>query len=195
MARNLEKYRVRVLCEDKAQYSFIRGFLTSQGVESDRRISPCRDLPEGTQSGEQFVREHFVNDFREVARGRENVLLVVVQDIDRANRSLDDARNELNGLVQAAGMNGFAATDKLLLVFPKRNIETWFEWLQQTPPRSPISEEEDFKLRHLRAKSGKLGKNVSDLYTKSLTDPSVCENAPGSLADACENFRALSEVM
>ena len=49
MARNLEKYRVRVLCEDKAQYSFIRGFLTSQGVESDRRISPCRDLPEGTK--------------------------------------------------------------------------------------------------------------------------------------------------
>jgi len=195
MARNLEKYRVRVLCEDKAQYSFIRGFLTCQGIESDRRILPCRDLPEGTQSGEQFVREHFVNDFREFARGRENVLLVVVQDIDRANRSPYDARNELNALVQSAGMNGFAETDKLLLVFPKRNIETWFEWLLQTAPRSPISEVEDFKLRNIRAKSSKLGRNASDLYIKSLSDLTACENAPDSLANACENFRALSEVL
>ena len=193
MARNLEKYRVRVLCEDKAQYNFIRGFLKSQGVENDRRISPCHDLPEGTQSGEQFVREHFVNDFREFARGRENVLLVVVQDIDRVKRTPDDARNQLNNLIQAAGMNGFSDSDKLLLVFPKRNIETWFEWLLQSPPRSPISEEEDYKLKHKRSRSGKLGMNASDLYTKSLSDSSACENAPDSLANACERFRALSE--
>jgi hypothetical protein len=195
MARNLEKYRVRVLCEDKAQYSFIRGFLKSQGVESDRRIYPCRNLPEGTQSGEQFVREHFVNDFRDIARGRENVLLVVVQDIDRASKSPDDAKKDLNDLVQAAGMNGISATDKLLLVFPKRNIESWFEWLQQTPSRSPVSEEEDYKLRHMRAKFGKLGKTASDLYTQSLSDSSVCKNAPDSLGYACESFKALSEVL
>ena len=195
MARNLEKYRVRILCEDKAQYSFIRGFLMGQGVENDRRISPCRDLPEGTRSGEQFVREHFANDFREVARGRENVLLVVVQDIDRVNKSLDDARNDLNSLVQAAGMNGFTATDKLLLVFPKRNIETWFEWLLQVPPRSQISESDDYKFKHKRSKSGKLGKNASDLYTMSQSDSSVCENTPDSLVNACESFRALSEVL
>jgi hypothetical protein len=122
-------------------------------------------------------------------------LLVVVQDIDRANKSLDDARNDLNSLVQAAGMNGFTATDKLLLVFPKRNIETWFEWLLQAPPRSPISEGDDYKLKHKRSRSGKLGKNASDLYTKSLSDSSACENAPDSLANACERFRALSEVL
>jgi len=166
-----------------------------QGVESNRRIQSCRDLPEGTQSGEQFVRENFVNDFRKVARGRENVLLVVVQDIDRANRLPEDARNDLNGLVQAAGLSGITATDKLLLVFPKRNMETWFEWLQQTLPRSPVSEKEDYKLRQMRAESGKLGKNASDIYTEGLSNPLVCENAPESLSYACESFRALSEVL
>jgi hypothetical protein len=195
MARNLDKYRVRVLCEDKAQFDFVRGFLKNQGVEGHNRILSCRDLPEGMQSGEQFVRDNFVNDFRIYAGGRENVLLVVVQDIDRANKSPDEAKSDMNKLVKDAGMAGIDASEKLLLLFPKRNLETWFEWLQKSPPRSLVSEDEDYKLRNKRSKSGKLGKSASDLYTKSLSDPSVCENAPDSLANACESFRALCEVL
>ena len=195
MARNLEKYRVRVLCEDRAQYEFIRGFLTDQGIKNNRRISPSHSLPEGTQSGEQFVREHFTADFRTYARRRENILLVVVQDIDRADKSVDDAKNEFSRLVHDAGMRGFAAADKLLFVFPKRNIETWFEWLQQTPPKGIISEDGDFKQKHKQSPSGRLGRNASELYTKNIGDTTVCENAPSSLIAACENYKALCEVL
>ena len=77
MARNLEKYRVRILCEDKKHYDFMRGFLIEQGIKNTRKFDDIK-IPEGTQSGEQYVREHFVGEYRKYARARENKILVVV---------------------------------------------------------------------------------------------------------------------
>ena len=92
MARNLEKYRVRVLYEDRKHFDFIRGFLLSQGVKNARRFFDI-ELPEGTQSGEQFVRERFISEFQKYARSRENKMLVVVQDIDRDEKMPEDVKN------------------------------------------------------------------------------------------------------
>ena len=165
----------------------------NQGIRSDRRISPCRPLPEGEQSGEQFVREHFIDSFKSHARSQENVLLVVSQDVDKVDMSPGDLRRNYCMLIQEAGLNILDVDDKLLFVFPKRNIETWFEWIQQDIPRGKIDEEKDFKMRHRKPQSGKLGKDASILYTKSLADPSICENAPDSLLFSCEEFKALCE--
>ena len=193
MSNNLAKYRVRILCEDRTQYEFMRGFLTDQGIVSNRRILPCCPFPEGTQSGEQFVREHFVDAYNTYACTQENVLLVVVQDIDRRHRSANDARNALEKLVQETGAGGLSAPDKLLLVFPKRNIETWFAWFMQDPPAEHVSEDTNYKQRHMKLPSGKLGKRASALLRESLIDPTVCTTAPESLVDACERFRNLQE--
>jgi hypothetical protein len=141
------------------------------------------------------VRENFVSNYCKYARGRENILLVVIQDIDKTNRTPDDAKNDLNMLVREAGMDAFTASDKILLVFPKRNIETWFEWLKKDPPRYEVSEEFDYKLCNKHPESSKLGKSAGDLYTKSLSDPSACENAPNSLIAACDEFNTLCEML
>ena len=191
MAKNLERYRVRILCEDKAQYEFMRNFLTNQGVINNRRILPCLQLPEGTQSGEQFVKENFSSEYQKYTRAHENIILVVVQDIDKRYSTFEEAKNAFEIIIRSEGLNGFTSSDKLMLVFPKRNIETWLEWLKQDYPTRTVSEDNDYKMRNRDLPFGKFGKHASDLYTKSLNDSSVCDTAPKSLVSACEEFKNL----
>ena len=81
MAKNLDKLRVYVLGEDKRHLDFIRHFLVKAGVNR-KRIVPAMELPEGRSSGEQYVRENFADTYRKYKVIRENVLLVVMQDLD-----------------------------------------------------------------------------------------------------------------
>ena len=55
MARNLSKYRVRVLCEDRKHFEFVRGFLLSQGIKNTHRFVDIK-LPEGRQSGDLYIK-------------------------------------------------------------------------------------------------------------------------------------------
>jgi hypothetical protein len=189
MAREYEKYRVNIICEDKEHYYFIRSFLSSQGFNKYKIHTPY-GLPEGSQSGEQFVREHFTAGYQAYARGKENTLLVVMQDVDKPDKEPEDIKNKYKQLLDEQ-----KATDKLLLVFPKRNIETWFEWLGQTPPRTEISETTDFSQKHYNAKPAAVGSAAGALYSKSHTAPSVCDNAPNSLIYACGEFENLCKQL
>ncbi|MDR0307238.1 MAG: hypothetical protein LBI42_10425 [Chitinispirillales bacterium] len=190
MARKFEKYRVRVLCEDREHYNFIYGFLVDRGF-AERKINMSRELPEGSQSGEQFVREHFNNEYKRYACGQENVLLVIMQDIDHDDKRPEDMKNKYSQLVN----NGIKASDKLLFIFPKRNIETWFEWLLQTPPRAEVSESADFKQKHSCTKSTTVGKMASKFYSECHNDHSACDNAPSSLKYSCGEFERLCNYL
>lgn len=187
MTRNLSDYRVVVLCEDKFHYYFIRGFLMTQGV-NDRKITSPYSLPEGRQSGEQFVRENFVDGFIKYARSQENVLFISMQDIDRVARTPVEARGDFERLVHDKGLGNIGLGDKLLLLFPKRNIETWFEWLQKEHPRSVVDENQDFKQSHRHDKPAIIGKKAGELYSRSKGDGSICTNAPDSILHACGEF-------
>ena len=190
MAKNPMHYRVRVLCEDNNHYHFIRSFLGTQGF-NERRIVTSFDLPEGSQSGEQFVRQHFAGEYKEYAHGEENVLLVVMQDIDTAHRQPKDAMDEFNKLVGGT----IAVSDKLLMAFPKRNIETWFEWIKHDPPRVAVNESMDYRQKHFGAKPARLGKEAGAIYNTSRNDASVCDNAPASLLHACNEFVRLCDII
>jgi hypothetical protein len=189
MKRVFERYRVWVLCEDTRHYNFIRGFLSSCGV-NDRKIRLCADLPEGKGSGEQFVRNHFAEAAGKYASCDENIFLVVAVDAD-ANDVIA-AENELNEL-----LNSYSGKpEKLMMVIPKRNIETWFEWLS-SEGNAHIDESEDYKQNHKHAKPKKIGEDFFRLYAKSLAadNSSKCERTIPSLENACGKFTRLFETL
>ncbi|MCL2811285.1 MAG: hypothetical protein FWD25_05270 [Clostridia bacterium] len=191
MAQNLDKYRVLVLCEDTSHYHFVRGFLLAQGIRDNRQFTLYKELPEGSGSGSRFVQMHFPNAYEEYNRKSENVLLVVVLDIDKEDIMPEDIKEQLNKILKKDKSLTIAASDKLLLVFPKRNIETWFEWLSQEPPRPQINEAKDYKSKNRNAKPTKMGRMASDLYKQSRADTTICENVPASLLFACNAFTSL----
>jgi len=194
MIRNLDKYRIHILCEDQKHYYFIRSFLLSQGVKNNHKFDSI-DLPEGSQSGKQFVREHFIKDYQKYTRSRENKILIVVQDIDKDDKTFALVKNDYSLLVQKAGLGSINDFDKLLFVFPKRNIETWLVWFGRENINNKINEVTNFKLVNNLISPADAGKRASNLYTKSRTDESVCINAPKSLIFACTEFESLCEKL
>ena len=194
MARNLEKYRVRILCEDKKHYDFIRSFMVAQGIRDTRKFDSIT-LPEGTQSGEQYVRDRFIAEYRKYIRVRENKILVVVQDIDKDWRTPENAKSDFNKLVQEDNLNPLNATDKLLFIFPKKNIETWLVWLAQDVKSDTIDETKDYKHSQNQMTPALAGKKAGKLYTESRTNAAVCANAPKSLVFACMEFESLCSMI
>jgi len=190
MVRNLDKYRVRVLCEDRKHFDFVRGFLLSQGIKNAHKFIDI-ELPEGTQSGEQYVREHFVSEFKKFARSRENILLVVVQDIDKDAISPENVKSELSNLIQKAGLGTIDDSDKILFVFPKRNIETWLVWLGFNSKIEKINEVMNYRFNNQQLPPAMAGKRAGKLYALSRSDESVCAHAPESLVFACKEFDLL----
>ena len=189
MKQTFEKYRVRVLCEDRCHYDFIRGFFISQGVEGNRKFNLCADLPEGKGSAEQHVKKHFYSALRSYARSGENIFLIVALDADTSDSK--EILQLLNGIAQENGGDEIKDSDKLFLMLPKRNIETWFEWFDAINTGNvSVDETIDYKQRHKKAKSQKYGENFSKMYMEYLgkNDKSTCELAPPSLQLACDDF-------
>ena len=85
--------------------------------------------------------------------------------------------------------------DKLAFVFRKRNINTWIAWVQDGAQDKNISEDDDYKYQTSKLLPGKSGKYASDLFVKSLNDPSVCLNAPNALKSAYEDYKNLIEKL
>lgn len=110
-----------LLCEGKQDEVFMRRFLTGNGVHRHRvRVRP---YPAGQGSGSQFVQEEYSKEVFEHRRraNRMNIALIVMQDCD--TRTVDERRKTLE---QSAARE---PNERIALLFPKRNIETWIRFL------------------------------------------------------------------
>jgi hypothetical protein len=154
--------RVVVLCEDIRHYHFVRGFLMARGVRPDR-ITP-RIAPPGSGSGEHFVREQFPLELKAHRARRGNVVLVVCVDQDR---SAQDRARKLADACADRGVAIPAGDDRLLVLVPTRNIETWLYLIEHG---AAVDETSDYKPRCRDAKPGKLGRRLAaDCPTLELT--------------------------
>ena len=132
-----------LLCEDKQTDSFVRRFLSHRKFgHHDIYTLP---LPGGTQSGEQWVRQSYPCQLQAIRRRKQGAVLLVVTDADTtANRSaqLDQECN-----CQKVPPKG--PRDPVIVVVPRRNIETWFYYLEhktsvdETIPYSKLRRESD----------------------------------------------------
>jgi hypothetical protein len=119
--------RLVILCEDKQQQTFVRRFLKGVGFEDHKlRFHP---LPGGKGAGEQYVRKQYpieVKSYRQKAPKRVVGLLVV---IDADLKSLEERHKQLNDELMAKNLAKRQEDERIPILIPKRNIETWIHYL------------------------------------------------------------------
>jgi hypothetical protein len=114
-----------VLGEGVQDQNFVYHWLRERGVARGK-ITKLQ-LPAGKRAGEQYVRMHYgseVKQFRKRA-GHLKLVLVVVSDADTG--TVEARVQGLDDQVQRR------ADERILLMIPRRNIETWIRYLCGAP--------------------------------------------------------------
>jgi len=168
--------QVIVLCEDRQHWVFAYRFLTQSGVHG-RRIRP-RVSPSGQGSGEQYVREQYPIEVAEQRKraARLNSALIVIQDCDLTTLEVRRATLEQSA---ARGPN-----DRIALLFPKRNIETWIHFLTD---RDAVNEVDSYP--KLRGRESDCHRASDRLAAKN--EYRLSADVPSSLRAACPEIRRI----
>lgn len=169
--------RIVLLCEDQQMATFMRRFLKRRGWKPhDIRE---RIAPPGQGSGEQWVREQYPKELAAVRK--KGAILIVGTDADTL--TVKQRIASLDKICRDVGIPPRGRDDKVIMVVPKRSIETWFAYLRgenvsEAPsyPRYPNESDckEDVKALDEMCRQQK------------LRDP-----VPPSLSAACEEFRKM----
>jgi hypothetical protein len=173
-----------ILVADKQHRTFVTRLLLGLGYPRHKlRILP---LPAGEGSGEQYVREHYASEVRELRRRRDHLhqALVVMTDTDEK-----ETRERLRQLAEELSQAALAprtATERIALLAPCRNIETWITYLLG----QPVNEADFYPrlTRHERDCQPAVDR-LLELYRSSAPLPVDC---PPSLAAAIEELRRLA---
>lgn len=115
--------QIVVLCEDRQQDVFVRKMIEHRkGKDFHRRQVTSRICPKG--AGEAFVRTVFPQEVRTYrSKSFLNICLVVVIDAD-----VSSVAHRIRQLESALGdqrLEPVRKGEKILILVPKRNIETW----------------------------------------------------------------------
>ena len=127
--------QITLLCEDTQTDAFARRFLKHRNFRG--RDIRTLALPDGRQSGEQWVRERYPDQLRAIRR-RRGAYLIVVTDADRG--STQDRRVQLEAECERKGVPGRQDADRVLMIIPRRNIETWLAYLGGETGRKQIED-------------------------------------------------------
>lgn len=175
----LEGLRVWLLCEDAAHERFARTYLRTRGVNT-RQLFPLPLTSRG--SGEHYVRTKYAREVRALrARGHDaQVALVVVTDADQG--TVAARRASLEEALHTDGLAARTPVERIVLLIPKRNVETWVTYLNG----NAVDESADYKPQTPEA--FKLAaKGMPEAC--SATQPAA--DRPPSLVDGCSELRRL----
>ena len=174
--------KVVVLCEDLQSDVFVRRFLARRNIKG-RDIVTC-PLPEGRQSGEQWVRTRFPEELKRIRR-RQRALLVVVIDADVG--STGDRHTQLEQQCREAGVERRQPDDPVIVAVPRRNIETWFAYL------GGQSVDETIEYPRLR-REGDCNLFADRLHGMCHEQQRLDEPAPPSLREVCDEYGKLRRL-
>ncbi|MCY4511277.1 MAG: hypothetical protein OXG35_30575 [Acidobacteria bacterium] len=138
-------------------------------------------LPGGNQSGEQWVRVRYPAELRAI-RGRQRSCLIVVTDADAG--STEARRAQLEAECRQQQIPPREDADPVVVVVPRRNIETWLAYLDGTQvdevtayPRLPRERD--------------CAAHANRLYAMCHEDQRLIEPVPPSLREACKEYGRL----
>jgi hypothetical protein len=131
---------VVILCEDLMHLNFVRRYLIHRGVQS-RRIR-VNMSPSGRGAGAQYVIENYPLEVKAL-RSRSYLRVGLVAVIDADTSSVEDRLRQLRTSLMQHGQPDRGATERIALLSPKRNVETWIFYLLG----NEANEEEDYKRR------------------------------------------------
>ena len=174
-----------LLCEDLQTDMFLRRFLRRRFGRRFRHEIASAPFAAGRGSGEQRVREQFPDQL-ELIRGRRGTALIVVIDAD--TESAEARRTQLQRQCAARGIAALRDSDPVLVVVPRRSIETWFQYL------SGHEFDETTRYRHLRREADcqPLADRLFDMCHKQQK---LAEPAPASLVEACQEYPSLTGLL
>jgi hypothetical protein len=115
-----------VLAEDQEHQNLVRRYLRKCGHQTFRFVS----LPGNRGSGSQYVRTQFpeqVAKCRETLGRRASCLLIVITDAD--NLSTAAREQTLQDELTNAHQSPVAATEPIIILIPKWQVETWIKCL------------------------------------------------------------------
>jgi hypothetical protein len=119
--------QVTIVSEDRQHEVFVRKLLDKLKFKGPPfRIRTC---PPGSQAGEQYVREQYLKELR-AYRGEINyrqVALIIITDADIL--SVENRRRQLGAAVASSGLQARTSDEAIVLLIPRRNIETWIHYL------------------------------------------------------------------
>lgn len=177
--------RVVLLCEDAQTDMFLRRFFRRRFGRRFRRHIASVPFAAGRGSGEQRVREQFPDQL-ELIRGRRRAALIVVIDAD--TESGEARRTQLQRECAARDIKALRDSDPVLVVIPRRSIETWFRYL------GGHGFDETTRYPHLRSEAA--CKPLADrLHDMCHTEQKLAEPAPASLAEACREYPRLTRML
>lgn len=111
-----------ILGEDLMQTNFVRRFLMARGVHERRiQVRPC---PGGRQAGEQYVRQNYPVEVR-VLRSKSYLTLGLVAAVDADTETVNRRHQQLDDSLIRDGQTKRQAAEKIAVLVPKRNVETW----------------------------------------------------------------------
>lgn len=176
----LRGVRVTVLCEDADHERFVRTHLKEQGVDISRHYRSLA-LAGGGGAGDQHVRAQYAREVRALrSRAHDaNVALVVMTDVDTATPA--SRRQQLSDALQEAHEAPRGTQERIVLLLPRRNVETWVVHLNGTR----VDEERDYKPQP-----------PADFVAAAQALREHCREAqsgccPDSLLDGCRELRRL----
>ena len=170
--------RIVLLCEDAATNTFVRRFLRRRQFKArDIRTLP---IPHGSQSGEQWVRQKYPSELRAI-RSRQNAFLIVVIDADAYTTQV--RRSQLDDECRAQKVPVRGPEDPVLVIVPRRNIETWFAYLDG------ISVNETVDYNAYKSKDPR--PFAEELYRMCHEYQQLRPPVPPSLAESCQEYRKL----
>jgi hypothetical protein len=127
-----------ILGEDEAQRNFAITYLRKRGF--DRRKITATPRQKG--GGEASVKQAFPAElkFYRSRRYQQGRALIVLIDAD--DRSVEDRHQQLWSELRESGLELRAEDERVIILVPRRNIETWVVFLNDGPP---VDETTDYK--------------------------------------------------
>lgn len=131
--------QIVVLSEDQQHQNFVYWWLRHRGI--DRRKIRLLPVPVGKGAGEQYVREQYPSQVQTHRRraGAQDCQLVTIIDADvlPTQRRFE----QLDQSLQDAALEKRSLDERICILSPKRNVETWIHFLVT----GPVDEETDYK--------------------------------------------------
>ncbi len=179
------RVQIVILCEDRQQEVFARYFLKKRGFTGRFRANIC---PEGSQSGEQYVRTHYPEEVKAYRQNRNRVAIGLVVLIDADTGTLQERLNQLASVLGENDQKKREPNEAIAIFVPKRNIETWIHYLQG----ETVNEEDAYaRFNNNEALCKTAAEDLADrCYSQNLP-----EDAPRSLQAACGELQRLLPLL
>ncbi len=163
--------RIDILCEDRAHFSFVNTFLKKMGYARG-----IYQIPFPTKCGKDHVIRNFPKNVKELRKkGLRSRALVAILDAD--NHTIDQDRKVL---LATLGNEPITSSDKVLIVIPKWEIETWVLFLSGQTVDESIKCPEDRKIKD------KI-KDAAKKLAEHCQANSLPKDAPPSLKTLCKS--------